>query len=65
MFMPTAFQISTRYLPTTWILARSPPILLFICANQSATLQTVGASGMKNWMGRRAQENKPRPALVS
>jgi hypothetical protein len=39
MFIPTAFQISTMYRPTTWIFFRSPPILLFICANQSATLR--------------------------
>lgn len=39
MSMPTAFQISIRYFPTTWIFFRSPPSLLFIWANQSATLQ--------------------------
>ncbi len=32
MSMPTAFQISTMYWPTTWIFFRSPPILLFNCA---------------------------------
>ena len=37
--IPMAFQISTKYLPVTWIFFRSPDILLFICAKMSATLQ--------------------------
>ena len=35
--IPAAFQTSTKYLPTTLIFSRSPPILLFSSANQSAT----------------------------
>ena len=37
--IPMAFQISTKYLPVTWIFFRSPDILLFIWAKMSATLQ--------------------------
>ena len=40
--IPMAFQISTKYLPVTWIFFRSPDILLFICAKMSATLQYHG-----------------------
>jgi len=35
--IPMAFHTSTMYAPTFWIFFRSPPILLFISANQSAT----------------------------
>mmetsp|Transcript_9748 Transcript_9748/g.28146 ORF Transcript_9748/g.28146 Transcript_9748/m.28146 type:complete len:203 (-) Transcript_9748:164-772(-) len=34
--IPTAFHTSTMYIPTFCIFFMSPPILLFICANQSA-----------------------------
>ena len=36
MSTPAAFQTSTKYSPTFLILSRSPPILLFTQANQSA-----------------------------
>jgi hypothetical protein len=37
ILIPSAFQTSTKYYPTTLILFRSPPILLLSRANQSAT----------------------------
>mmetsp|Transcript_45318 Transcript_45318/g.144215 ORF Transcript_45318/g.144215 Transcript_45318/m.144215 type:complete len:202 (-) Transcript_45318:364-969(-) len=37
MSMPMAFHTSIMYFPTIWIFLMSPPILLFIRANQSAT----------------------------
>mmetsp|Transcript_10488 Transcript_10488/g.33542 ORF Transcript_10488/g.33542 Transcript_10488/m.33542 type:complete len:368 (+) Transcript_10488:1733-2836(+) len=38
--MPAPFHTSIKYWPTTLILSRSPPILSFIRANQSATQNT-------------------------
>ena len=39
-FIPAAFQTSIRYFPTVLIFSKSPPILSFIRANQSATQKT-------------------------
>mmetsp|Transcript_41809 Transcript_41809/g.94432 ORF Transcript_41809/g.94432 Transcript_41809/m.94432 type:complete len:206 (-) Transcript_41809:560-1177(-) len=40
MSMPAARHTSTKYCPTSLILSRSPPILSFMRANQSATQNT-------------------------
>mmetsp|Transcript_75067 Transcript_75067/g.150903 ORF Transcript_75067/g.150903 Transcript_75067/m.150903 type:complete len:258 (+) Transcript_75067:167-940(+) len=40
MSIPAAVHTSTKYLPTSLILAKSPPILSFMSANQSATQNT-------------------------